>query len=87
MVNMPVCNKEGQLHQPHSLLRGCFMVEDILLIYVPTWAPEGAYEPETHGVDRVFNPPNGFKTLLIHGCRGEHINLVQVKDGSKKGRN
>lgn len=60
------------------------MVEDIPLIYVPMWAPQEAYEPETHGVDRVFNPPsyNGFKTLLPHGCREEHISPVQVKDRS-----
>lgn len=30
-------------------------------------------------------PLNEFKTLLTHGCRGERISLVQVKDRSDKG--
>lgn len=58
------------------------MVKDIPLIYYPTWAPEGAYEPEIHGVNWVSPPPqcpNGFKTLITNGGK---CTLVRVWSGS-----
>lgn len=64
-LHLPVCNKKGQLHQPRSLLRGCFMV-DIPLIYIPTWAPEGEYEPEAHCVNKALPTSPRAKTSYIH---------------------
>lgn len=33
------------------------MVEDIPLIYYPTWVPKGAYEPGIQGLDGCSGPP------------------------------
>lgn len=61
------------------------MVEDIPLIYVPTWAPLMKRMNKRHMLWIGYSTPphSEFKTLLPHGCREEHISPGRVKGMSK----
>lgn len=39
---------------------------DIPLIYIPTWAPKGEYEPEAHCVNKALPTSPRAKTSYIH---------------------